>query len=179
MENLEKKFFFNEKDIVNVYGSRANIYKTIEPGKVAKIMKKRFSRDFSIDSLFDEDWYNNKEYNKKANKKMRKLENEVIMGKKAKEFGLNVPNVNGVYLIRNNDSGRSFPGLSIDFLDGQTVSKMTYDLKNKDVENKWKEEIKKAEKNFIIGDPTDRDNAIYVPKEDKVYLIDFSDWKLK
>ena len=118
---------------------------------------------------------------KKSKRKMKKLENEVLMGKKAKELGLNVPEVEGVYLIKNKDSEKLFPGVVVDYLDGKMVNEI---VENKlegyeKIRNLWLKETEKASQFFEEHDFTNNSNAIYVPKEDKVYLFDFADWKLK
>jgi len=177
LSDLERKFSFDEKYIVSSAGTLANVYRTIEPEKVAKIMKERFSESPSIDILFDKETI--QENDKLEKKIMRKLGNELYMGEKAKEYGLNVPEMYGVFLLNEKNSKKEFPGLVTEYLDGVGVDKMTKGGKNKNIENKWKYEVDKAKEFFEERDFTDKVNAIYVPKKDKVYLVDFMDWKFK
>jgi len=177
LSELERNFSFNEKDIVSSAGTLANVYKTIEPEKVAKIMKERFSESSSIDVLFDKESI--QENDKLERKIMRKLGNELYMGEKAKEYGINVPELYGVSLLNEKNSGKEFPGLVTEYLDGVGVDKITKDGKNKNIEGKWRYQIDKASKYFEERDFTDKVNAIYVPKKDDVYLVDFMDWKFK
>tara|TARA_B100000029_G_C17237724_1_gene837848 strand:- start:23 stop:607 length:585 start_codon:yes stop_codon:yes gene_type:complete len=124
-------------------GAEAKIYLSEN-----KIIKKRVSKK-----------YRHKELDNSILKQRIKSENKIL--KKAKKYGINVPEV---YDIDSNS-------ITMENLSGIKLSELLDDIKNKDLITFLAKEIKKLHSFGIVhGDLTTSNIFFY---KDKIYLIDF------
>ncbi len=104
---------------------------------------------------------------------------EYLNQEKAFRQGINVPKPYGVYKI--NISNKVVPGLVMRNLGSLTLNKLSDDLRRK-INKQRDEELEKAHKKGLFvwqSDCMHANNAIYVPSEKKVYLIDCAMWHKK
>lgn len=121
--------------------------------------------------------------NYKGIEAIKMLEKEMILGQKLKEKGISVPNIKGVYLIKNPKSPivKHFPGLIMEYIEGPTlqeIEKRFPKLENK-VRTLRNKELEKAQKlGFGIGDGSiNSKNCIWDINNERVVLIDFGWWR--
>ena len=95
--------------------------------------------------------------------------------------GISVPRPEGLYTVRL-DPFRLRQGFVMEYIHGiigeDIVCKKKYEEIRSKVERLVREEVRKCEDlGFVCNDATRIDNSIYKPKEDKIVLVDFCNWK--
>ncbi len=110
------------------------------------------------------------------NKSLIDLCREYSNQKNAFREEIKVPEPYGVYKIKI--FGKTMPGLIMDDLGDLTLNKLNDDLRKKALEQFWEEFDNALKKGFFPQDHNYINNAIYVPKENQVYLIDCGFWHI-
>lgn len=158
LEHLDKKYSIREKE--NLFkGSCGKIYGV--QGDLVKI-----PADFSRWHLL----------NDKLSQK--RLYNEAKIQNFAHSLGIKLPEVYGLFAVREEDSNIYYPGIGMKDLGRLVINNLNGSLRN-EAERQRDIEIEKARDfGFVIKDSNDL-NAIWVAEEEQTYLIDCGLWDYK
>ena len=154
-ERLEKKYSFREKDIFS-NGSSGKIY--LDKGDVVKI-----PYDFGTGVLLN------------SLAAQKRIFNGAQMQEFAFEMGLKFPEVYGLFAVKEEESGKYYPGFAMKCIKGITLGDLEGAVREK-AEMQKKNELNKARNlGFIVGD-INPGNAIWCPEEEQTYLLDCEFW---
>ncbi len=150
LEQLERKYSV-EKDNYDCLGATTRLYR-VDTGKIAKMFfngQRNVLRNDrkAIQDLFKE--YNNLEL--------------------ARDLGVNYPEPEGIFAIKENSSGLYFPGLVMQDVGDKTLESLCFEESKKALKQRDLEVEKANEAGLFIGDNHLR-NAIF--HNNQVYLID-------
>jgi len=158
LERLEKKYSFKEKEIFN-NGSSGKIY--MDKGDIIKIPYD-FSTGILLNSLGAQ----------------KKAFNEAKMQEFAVEMGLKFPEVYGVFAVKEEESGKYYPGFAMRYIKGQTHGSLEGAVMEK-VEMQRRNELNKARDLGFIFNDVNAGNVMWCPEEEQTYLLDCEFWGYK
>jgi hypothetical protein len=157
LELMEKRYSINIGDYV-CSGDNGRIY-VLGKDKIAKVPYNHFNNQLCNDR--------NSQF---------KLFKEYQKQKLAIELGLNYPEVEGLFAIKENNNGLYYPGLVMKYLNGgETLDKLCGDKLDKARRQRDSEIGKARELGIFIGD-NHKNNAILYNGE--IYLLDAADLKI-
>ena len=106
------------------------------------------------------------------------FDNEYNMARALYHCKVSVPKPFGLTRIINPETKKVVPGFLMQYVDGQTIFKIIPgELKEKIIQLRDREVTYAKRIGFIPVDEDYPENAIWHPKEEKIYLIDFALWK--
>lgn len=110
-----------------------------------------------------------------------KLNREYANCQLAYDNEISVPKPEGILKIRHPETNKIVPAFVMEYIRGPTLEEL-YDVdKNsslfKNLMKRYDEELDKAEKLGFVGIDDYLKNAIYCLKNNRLYVIDFEDWK--
>lgn len=106
------------------------------------------------------------------------FDNEYNMARALYHCKVSVPKPFGLTRIINPETKKVVPGFLMQYVDGQTIFKIIPgELKEKVIQLRDREVAYAKRIGFIPVDEDYPENAIWHPKEEKIYLIDFALWK--
>lgn len=158
LERLEKKYSFREKELFD-NGSSGKIY--FDRGDIIKI-----PYDFSTGILLNSPGAQKKAFN------------EAKMQEFAVEMGLKFPEVYGIFAVKEEDSGKYYPGFAMKYIKGQTHGSLDGVLREK-VEMQRRVELNKARDLGFIFNDVNAGNVMWCPEEEQTYLLDCEFWGYK
>ena len=170
LESLEKKGSFSTKE-KNFVGKGAmgivyflNEMDLSKQSLVGKFIKIILNENFESSKYFS--WF------------VLKLFHEYEIQKELYESGISVPKPFGVYSIKNTEDSNYYPGFIMRYIPGKNLWELPISFREK-IYGLRDLELNKARD---LGFKPGRDikyNFIWVPEEEKVYLIDFNFWRKK
>jgi hypothetical protein len=168
VDKLEKKYDFNSSENSIGSGFYAKVYR-LNSNKAVKIPIYFPDGDTKNEKLTSDDSVT------------LKLEKEFETHKYFYDFfkdnsEINIVKPYGIYALKNLQDERYYPGIVMDFLDGKRVSELK-EYKEKGIDNLTRKQWKIANEKGIFPLEFNLENAIWVSKEEKVYLIDLDNWR--
>lgn len=155
LEDLERKYFFNEDEDLIGKGDCGKVY-SLGEGIVGKQVIVG-NDDFNFNLLLGE--YKNQ--------------------KLAYNLGMNVPEPYGVFLGKSINSHEIIPLLVMRDLGNKVVAKLNYGVERDKAFKSYNEEIENAKKFVLDFYDMSPLNSIWVSEEHQAYLIDCLCWKFK